>query len=613
MVQNSGGYFLGIIAFSFCLSAAEIRIEPTFSNGVYPDDFGRGPFPEVRVTSEFEIRSVTATYDTQVFNLAFSAPLGTWRPDRVVDITNSPSGVKTIQFTATDVFGATAQTNATFIVDFPPEVDFISPVGFALARPLLHVVVEAEDDRDIPLLHIINLLQVRTNRIDTFLDLSANEGSVLQLRVFARDDAAPRFSVAERTVLSLSNPRYQPVFETSGPIRDFSSNAVLYIGASNSLVHLNRSTGESTILATNFHAAQAERLALLTPTGALFRETNTPAARLIDYNNGSYLDLGEGYNSAQVAGRYALLMRPMNSGQRSRIYDFITRTNIEIPVELGFAAHLAENGAVVFNTAPVPLDNWSHRTGNSVYFFRDNQLTLISQSTNHIHETVQTDGTNAVWLTVPDGFVVPRTYEVHAHTAAGFQVLNSNFVFQVNHTTPPILAKNGWIAFPENAANSGVEQLWLRSPAGVVERATFYSENITLRALRADGAMVGVLASPFEAGQVTFIPRGTPPRVLSPNFGAEYKFVGDQLYAKYIGALFEVEPEGDLISITSAQKGPGLTLNTYVTSTAPATFAVEHSTNFTSWSVVSTNSVTGTLPTKIELRAPPGFVRLKKL
>lgn len=575
---------------------AQIAISPQ-TGSVYPDDRNAPPFAIARINSEFELRGVTATLSTQTLSLAFSPPGNEWRAAEAFNISNTPAGTNIIRFVATDVFGNSAETNYLIVIDRVPVLNLLSPSEGALARPILSGAAVASDDLGTPWIHVLNasyfspspFFHTRTTLAKFIMDLSGGEESVVTVNFFAYD--ARRTSYETRHILSLSNPRYQPVLSLPGEILDANADAVLYLSRSNELTFVDRRNGQPTILTTNFVPGgyPPDRI---TATGALVVQPIVGPRRVIDLNRGEAIDLGEfGHGPFAVNGRFGLV----NAGGQTLLRDFVARTNYVFPF-IAAGGALAENGtAVVVNQA----DASAHR--NAVYRFANGQLTQLTD-TNAFRFNALTDGTNVLWN---ENEFVAWPYDIRLLTPQGLTTLDTNVTLSVQATA---IMNNGWVAFPKVGAQ-GQQQIWLRSPAGEVSQATFYSRNTEIRELLPDGSLLAFV----EGTGIVYIPRGQAPKRISNDFGARYFLTGTNFLASRLGHLFDLIVQGDPIGLTSPQYDPGAgVLTYYVTSSQPATFTLQRSTNLVDWTDVTRDAVTNTLPTRFQTATLPGLFRLRK-
>ena len=587
------GILFGAAFAAFTVSAAQITIVPQMGT-VYPGDFNAPPFPIARITSEFELRSASATLSTQTLSLAF-APFSNneWRAADAFDISNIPSGTNVIRFSATDVFGNTAETNHVIGIDRFPVINVFAPAEGALARPVISSATAARDDLGTPTIVILNAnpftplppLQQRTTYLEAPMDFSTSEESLVQINFFAYDATRFGYLFDIRHMLSLSNPRYQPLMSLPGEIRDANAEAVLYLSRSNELTFVDRRSNQTTVLKTNFFGSnslsQGERI---TPAGALVVNSGN---RVLDFNRGEEIDLGTyGFEVFAVNGRFGLV----NANGQTVLRYFVARTNYVFPF-IAACGSVAGNGTAVVANRRGPTDQ-----GNAVYRFANGQLTTLTD-TNDSRFGLLTDGTNVLWSSAASG--------ISLLTPQGLTQLATN---SLNFAGDGVAMNGGWVAFPKPGAQSQ-QQIWLRSPAGEISQATFYSRNTHIRALQPDGSL---LAFVEEIG-IFHLPRGASPKRISNDFGACYFLTGTNFLASRLGHLFDLIVDGEPIGLTSPQHDSSTGILTYyVTSTQPALFTLLRSTNFVDWTAVTRQTVTNTLPTKFQTTTAPGFFRLRK-
>jgi hypothetical protein len=572
------------------------------SNQVY----GQYSFtPELVVISELELKSVTATLNNQLIPLSFDPGINRWHATGPVNLTRTPSGTNTLTYTATDVFGRTAETNVTIVVDRPPLLHVSLPDG-AVARPIIYLEATCEDDMGGCSVQVMNdrdeVLMIAPKKIAGELDLSRYEGSIQRLRFYAVDDRRNQ-AYDVRFITSLSSPRFQPIEYFAGPILDVNEERVLSseaAGATRFLRVLDRRTDSVQVIATNF--APYPKPAL-TATGVLFFLENSPTNQIIDLNDGEYLDLtGEfpvtSQPAAEVNGRYGLLSRSEydGNGAATFIRDFVARTNAIISLG-GNYTDIATNGTAVF-------------ASDRIYQFRTGELRIVVAHTNVLYHMLRTDGTNSLWFefNALSSYDTPGT--LWAETDEGVSQLGSGYkYFDVLNGITSVALNNGWIAFPRPGAQ-GQQQIWLRSPQGEESQGTFFAQGSTLRALREDGA---ILVSYGFPAKLTLIERGKAPMTLGPDLGSNYFFEGEKLRAVIGNVLFDI-PLGDPLiglSVPSIDRKTG-TLSFFITATAPRTFAIERSTNLVDWISISTNAVAESMPQVVRLPVPPQRLDLRR-
>jgi hypothetical protein len=599
---------LALLASTIVSGTAQIQIEASFP-GLYPYQ-GAGPYVQARVTSQFELQSVTATYLTQEMALA-PAFDGSWR-GITFNVSDAPSGPNTLQITATDVFGTTAETNVTFQIDRVPTIDLVDPPEGRLARPLLPVKFVADDDLEVPSIRVytsmLSLISVTAPEVSRVLDLSVHEGQVVNLWYTVMEPSRGQTFRMEEHFLSLSNPRYQDILQVPGWIYDARGGEVLYTTDNRELVKEHVS-GLRTVLVTNAPVAEpSPGSALITPTGALYREGYAVGDRVREVRNGTSIDHGPNSNSGMLManGDFGLI------DTDQRIWrDFVNDTNLTVGT-MGTDAALAEDGTLFFTRAGV------HQ--NKIFRLSEGKVSEVELGVLGWFRPLNTDGTNLVFS--GSSSLGERSSSFYIRTPTETVLLSTNyspppdlpFLFPQPHIA---LINSGWTAFPR-LTTQGHQQIWLRSPGGQITQATFYSKSSVLRALSARGDVVSIVALAQGDGapitKVIYTPRGGMPIEISPNFGASYFFEGETLYAYWGGTLFRVITEGKPIGITSPQYDPAKgVLSYYVTSSeAPAAFTLQRTTDFEEWTDVQSGTVTNTLPTRFESSTSAGFFRLQK-
>lgn len=545
---------------------------------------------------------------------------GSWASDPF-DISSSPSGPNTIEITARDVFGTTAQTNVTFQVDRLPEITMIQPTHGGLAEPLLRVELVAKDDLAVPRIAVsVNggtAIDETAPHVTRFLDLSQYEGSVVTLHYRVLEPSRPPVIHKINEVLVLANPRYQSVIRVPGWIYDARGGEVLYTNQHWELVK-HRLDGMSSVLATN--VAVQYRLARITPTGAVYldgtyRKGFPESQRLRESRNSLMIDHGPGtpFSTLLVRGNHGFLPTDVQ-----KLRNFLTNSNFEIPGSV-LSRALAENGTFFFAGRP------SGET-NGVFQVKEGVITPVDFGEAQLPAVWETDGTNVLY-SIPSETSGVLSFKLRTpQTKVELTPRWSQPADLLEPRAPFVLMNGGWSAFPR-LSSQGLQQIWLRSPEGMITQATFYSKSSELKALSASGDLVTRAVLPVGANgegvpRIIYTPRGGSPVELGNDFGASYGsfgasyfFEGEQLYAYWGGTLFRVITAGEPIDLSSPQydAASGL-LSYFVTSAeAPVQFVLQRTTNFVDWAFVGTwQTVTNHLPTRFEASTGPGSFRLVK-
>jgi hypothetical protein len=624
---------IAAVVLAIPLLSAPITIVPELPASRYPlhpTSAMAGPLAVAEITSDYELRSVTATFETQTVALAFSPIYGDWRASSPFNIANSPSGPATLAFSVTDAFGNRAETNVSFVIDRFPTIEIHSPNSGALARPLLFLSGSTRDDLGTPHVSVWSARSVgieyewfmhnqQTTHPQGIIDLSSWEESPVDIK-FQAYDSSGAYALQVRKVLSLSNPRYRPVRFVQGIIHDINAGAILY--SSNSvpmapllgptqLIAVNRATGEATVLKRDFGYSIWERPPRLTPTGALIVQPVIGSnSRLLDLNRGEEITLGTlGANGFfSIKGDFAVF----NVDNQTILRDLVARTNYILPFP-AIRADVAANGTLAFTVQ-------STQQVITVFRFADGQITQLTAPNEHASfESVQTDGTNVLWRRMETPGGAASLWSTILHTPQGLATLATNESLPPGGFLPSAM-NSGWVAFPKSGTQ-GQQQIWLRSPTGEVFQTTFFSRSSNLRALLPNGSLLVSVGDDFYTRDLYAIAPGAIPKRLGTDvahrlgrlgMAADYIVTETNISAHAFGNVFDLDITGDPVGLTSPQydNASGL-LSYYVTVTVPGLFTLQRSTNFGDWTAVTRVSVTNTLPTKFQTATSPGFFRLR--
>jgi hypothetical protein len=554
------------------------------------------------VASEFEVRSVTATLSTQAVSLVFSE--GRWVAPRPFDLSTVPSGNHDVVFRAEDVFGTVAEERVPITIDRPMKLTIHSPRTNSVARPMMHVDVSCEDDLGGCIIDVwdigATIVARGTNHLVGDFDVSQSEGGFH--RIFVRATGGVNKETQQIStlidVVSLSNPRYQQVARAPGAILDFNESSLVYRGTENGFVYggtenevsklklVDRQTGQVTTIATN---ADTVTWAAVTPTGATYLKQET----IWDFNRGELLNAGpaQGFDK-RVKGGYGYF--------GTILRDFVARTNLTLPDGGGLYGDVAANGVAIFSTRYRPAGlGYGIDSTNGLYIVKDGLASSFSPDQPAYFLVARTDGTNFVWA---------NGSSFWAATAQGNVLLSTNVA--AGYDDQYLAINQGWIAFAR-LGSSGQTQIWRRSPAGVEEQVTFFNESSRIRALGPDGSLVFSVGEGFawSTNRLYFSRPGKAPQFLHQDLGGKYVFKGATLYAILGDMLFTVQPEGDLVGVTSPQAGTN-EFSFYVTSTTNGQYVVERSPNLVRWSPVQTNTIPALDPQRVSVEGGPAFFRV---
>lgn len=383
---------------------------------------------QVKVDSEFEIDTVTASFEDRSVALHFelipihSIFVGVWTG--ILDL-EGYSGEMNASVTVIDKLGNThtAETNS-FMIDALPVITLIEPLDFSVATPNIRLIAACADDSEAPCQLIVEavvgydsftVLETAASANEEILDLSAFDHSEITLRVTATDSSGQSTS-EQRTIYVESNPRLTPIETVSGRILDFSDSRLLYTQSNDdihSLEIFDRATDESTLVYRDQDSSIYEESCNLTPLGALFSIQQQDSERLVDISGDQFLDLGE-FNerySLKVKDRYAI----WNVGQTLILRDLIEKTNTTVSeTAANIGNDVSDTGVVAYS--------YGDATEGQISIYRDGTNTQLTNDSEIQNFFVRTDGNNVVYTKkqIVDG---EESYSIALHDGVEERIL----------------------------------------------------------------------------------------------------------------------------------------------------------------------------------------------
>ena len=243
--------------------------------------------------------------------------------------------------------------------------------------------------------------------------------------------------------------------------------------------------------------------------------TGSPAT-LYENRGGTVTSLGDinSPNSLRVAGGFAI----WNSGVALFRRDLASGTTTIVAGDAGNGDNdVAANGDVVY---------WM--SGNyDIVRVRDGVSSSITEDGSTIWDVFPvTDGDIIAWQQVQQG--------ANPGGTAGF-VDGSTIQLGSGPGQRPLVS-NGWIAFTRPAPG-GIQQVFVRSPAGDVRQVSLFSGGAHLEALSCDGAVI--FTTSVEQRSRYLVPPGGDAIKVGSWLGRGL-FVGSDAYVVIAGTLFRV-------------------------------------------------------------------------
>ena len=523
--------------------------------------------------SLFEVASVRATVGTTQVILNSTYP-GIW--------TNSFSfsafarGTNEIVIDAMDVFGNQTRAVQKFRVDRPPVLRMSSPVEeFVVRNAFLDLDVVAEDDYDRVRLEasvfdgnstLITRLPVTTNQLRARVELSGP--APYQIVVFGYDSGKNRTTLARSIYGGVNWDYLRPVVSGEGRILDFVGDRVLYSKqrqpndpSRRSFVIGNR-RGE-VVSQVDFPKLSGrvwtEHPAFLADWGILLPETDNG----YELKAGKISDLAiqptwpmqvrDGLAFWYARGGYSVLYSLLSPG-------FLVGNDNKVPLALS-----ANRDLLLGSLSPPTgqLDLYLSRPVDPQQPLVNRQLALVvSLQASEIAGYVNGAGGAPFSFSLAENLARPATdgtnvafyknMELRLFTPGGEFLLVGRGDQPVSTIRPVVQVEAGWVAFSKRNPVSGSQQVWTRSPQGVLQQRTFFTAPSLLEKLLPNGWLTYISGSGPYLDRYLSIPGGLPIR-LSGEQGRVAMLDG-VLYVAYHNTLFQFAPDQLTISTTNGSR-----------------------------------------------------------
>lgn len=528
---------LGVAALVVVLAAGTARAELVVSIASPSGGPYASPLPiAVNVVSTFDVASVHAQVGAIGVDLA-PAGLPTWAA--LLPIDALPYGPATVVVTATDVFGATATAQVSFVHDELPAIAIAGPVANAVARPTLSLAATCTDDTPggctaLTVAAGPMLLASGTSAVAAIVDLAALDGQTVTLR-FAAQDATGRQTVVTRRVYVEVSPDLVEVATLGTLVLDVDDTRILYADAAGA-VHLHRrGDGLDQVIGAIQSRGDIDPIGHLTSAGAawvsmLGADGSCAQARELFEWRGAGLATLVDRRCAGVeppwtfAGDHAALLSGGAGGDVVR-RDLTTGATVAFSFPQGsigttllpFAGTwLAPGGDVVGGAVDVVAP--PAVPGVRFYRHRAGTLTELGHSLDASAWGVMSDGERVLYL-LGNAFAArvallapPAAEQVLTEPLADLQPGRGYAI------------AGGWVAFLRASATTGARQVWRRSPAGLEIPIAPFATDSTIDLLAPSGDLTAINAGTRYLGAA-----GGPPLHVGSALGRPL-FLADGLH-----------------------------------------------------------------------------------
>lgn len=536
---------------------------------------------QVSIVSTLELQSVTATVAGRTANLAYSLAAAAWT--NTISLAGLSNGPQTLTIVATDVSTNSNQVNQVFVHDVAPVVTVAEPRDGTVARPDFPIDVTAFASGSVVIQAFSGntLLATGTNALTANLAIPGADGSIATVTFVATDSYGLTVST-NRSLYVFTSTNWMELNRFGGPIFDVTTNTILYRDG-NVLKTRSRSSGVDTVLVDEPDIAPAA--GALTAHGAVFgagQPFNSPS--IYEWRDGTLTNLGEGMFLSGNAN-YAIWQESYGTGLV--FYDLAAQATNLLATNFD-SASLCANGDVVYVTEPQHYVTWN------VMRYRNGSSTLLAQdTTSYSLYGAMSDGTNVIYGKDPYPATNVRFIAMNDGVTESLLSTNGD---GLNAFPPSFAINSGWMAFTE-LGNSGVTQVWTRSPAGNLSKRTALGTSSGVVALSSEGGLI------YLNGGRMYLDRGTNAPidlgVLNTDFGGELFWEAGTWYMQLGRSLFTVNyPLGLALGWDSNQR-----LQFTITADSGSQVIIQSSPDLIHWSDLTTNTLNNT--NCLQLVAPP--------
>ncbi|MDB4913780.1 MAG: hypothetical protein JWM95_1424 [Gemmatimonadetes bacterium] len=431
-------------------------------------------------STTYPIASVSATMGGVTIALAKTG--STW--NGTFTLTGFPRDTMTLVVTATDTHGGTGSSSRPVVHDLPPVVLVSTPVNLDTANPSIAYSATCSDDdasgcTSFTVQVGTNVIATGTSALSGTVSLAAYAGQHILFSFTGRDSRGQFLSIS-RELYVMNNASLVVAGAVDGEVLDTDGSRAVYRrvadgGPPAAIRTFSSGTDEPIALPLETTAVGTARV---TPLGAIV--LGGANSTLYDWRSGSLATVPQ-IATYNVSGNYAIYEPQTPSFPPLYRRDLTTGTDMAVvPTQSGSGNSLAADGSVAY-------------AGNdlNIYLTRAGVTTQITHDDRTVLQDVypKTDGTNVVFVRMGPCCNSTRPSDIvlfDGTTETLLAQLPSNLLayggsqYDVN---------GGWAAFSKLDI-SQVQQVWTRSPTGVLRQVSEALDRSIPLAFRSDGAIV---------------------------------------------------------------------------------------------------------------------------
>lgn len=494
----------------------------------------------VQVTSTYELKTVHAQVETVGADLVPQPGGNPWTGSLTIGPLSR--GTKSLVVTATDMLNNTGTASVNFVHDNPPVITVTSPVDGAVALPYAQLTATCSDDdttvgcKNFRAQIGSTVVASGTNSINQTQSFASYDGQSVSVVFSASDSANWSTSVSREVIVDLS-PKLVTEVVAPGRLVDYDGSRILYRTSDGSMVLRTVASSTDTVLGSD----SGFQIGKLTSAGAVWLANPAPfTENAYEWHGGQTVSFGVSGDWAFPWKTYAIGPVPytfvngdmayLNAAPNGTFHDL--NTGLETPVQwpvyllcddagncgqgsyLDFA--LAPNGDVVGFGQDVTKDPMTCPVMRS-HLGNLTKIADLAGCVNSFPRAPATDGMTVVFnAELPGGGM----YQTAMLDPSGKEIALSDVRSSWVGPDGYFAVTAGWVAFLKKGVTN-VQQIWTRSPSGMLTQVTPFGSNSQIETLDAAGQVMF-----FNSNRRQLASAGVVPVDVSTTFGRSVSLCG---------------------------------------------------------------------------------------
>jgi hypothetical protein len=465
-----------------------------------------------RVSSTYQVASVRAIAAGRQADLALGS--GSWTGS--LSLAGLPRDTVSVIVRATDIKGAVSETIVVVNHDRGPTLTFVSPLGYAVARPTLDLGASCTDDDPAGCKSVVARLRCVDNEyacpytngavlasgttsVGT-ISLAAYEGQKVELSITATDSRGQ--SVTSNVgVFVESSAKLAEVVRVPGRAWDYRGGRTLYsevkisgdrCGDRYNYTGTAVRDASGAVQVIPFSRPLFPRRSVLMAAGAIGADASS-FNQVMEWRDGTVRETPlTSYSAFDANDRFAAFASGGKPNSAVPLYRRNLTTGVDELVTSAVPVYGDSPGTICNamnadvarepNFRVAPNGDVVYISTGGLYRFRDGTSTLVKAN----GWSPVTDGINVVFQNAATSSTYPSTYETVLWDGTSETVLASG------EPAMSYAVFEGWTAFIKSDVN-GALQAWTRSPSGTLQKVTAFGASFKIEAVGPDGSVIGTV------------------------------------------------------------------------------------------------------------------------